>query len=112
MPAYRERVYLCPNENGQPGWILEFPIWWDRREFFQKYGERQIDTGHPFYVNYGILLTQGEALSWDKSSRDEFARDPCSKHAGVLEDMRLWDTRLKHISWMIVESYEWESGLS
>jgi hypothetical protein len=63
MPAYRERVYVCPDQSGQPGWIVEFPEWWDRREFFTKYADRQIDTGNPIYVNYGLLLTQWEA--WD-----------------------------------------------
>ncbi len=66
MPAYRERIYICPGENGQPAWILDFPLWWDRGAFFKKYGDRQIDTGNPFYVDYGLLLTGSEANAWDK----------------------------------------------
>jgi hypothetical protein len=63
MPAYRERVYLCPDQNGQPVWIGEFPAWWDRGEFFKKYGDRCIGTGNPVYVDYGLLLTQSEAYA-------------------------------------------------
>lgn len=47
MPAYRQRVYICPNQSGQPGWIMEFPPWWDQREFFQKYGDRQLHQVTP-----------------------------------------------------------------
>lgn len=111
MPAYRERVYLCPGKSGQPAWVGEFPIWWNRREFFEKYGERGIDTGNPIYVDYGLLLTQWEAAAWDKQCRETFARDARSRHAGMREEMQEWETLLKAAHWVIVESYEWESGL-
>lgn len=53
MPAYRERVYFCPDQNGQPG----------------------------------------------------------SQQTVVAEAMSRWETMLKGASWVIVESYEWESGM-
>jgi hypothetical protein len=111
MPAYRERVYICPNQNGQPGWIVEFPLWWDRREFFKKYGDRQIDTGNPFYMDYGLLLTSWEAAAWDKQCREVFADDPRGRLSAIGEAMRHWEALLQTASWIIVESYEWESGL-
>lgn len=111
MPAYRERVYVCPSESGRPGWIVDFPLWWDRREFFQKYGDRSIDTGSPFSVDYGVLLAQWEAHDWDKQCREAFAEDPRREQPGVREAMHKWETMLKASSWVIVESYEWESGL-
>ena len=111
MPAYRERVYVCPNQSGQPGWIVEFPVWWNRREFFKKYGERQIDTGNPVYVDYGLLLTQGEAAAWDAQCRAAFANDPRGQQPVVQAAMQQWESMLQTASWVIVESYEWESGL-
>lgn len=111
MPAYREKIYICPGENGQPVWISDFPLWWDRRAFFSKYGERQIDTGNPFYVDYGLLLTGSEANVWDKRSREAFANNPDSQEPHVVETMRWLESLLKAASWVIVESYEWESGL-
>jgi hypothetical protein len=111
MPAYRERIYLCPAEHGQPVWVVDFPDWWDRSEFFKKYGERQIDTGNPIYVDYGLLLTAGEAWAWDQRCRDTFAQNPRSQQATVAEAMRQWEMKLKFASWIIVESYEWESGM-
>ena len=112
MPAYRERVYICPAESGQPGWIVEFPLWWDRRAFFEKYSVRQIDTGNTFYVDYGLLLTGWEAIAWDKACREQFDLDSPSKEPFIVEAMQRMESMLSAASWVIVESYEWESGLS
>lgn len=111
MPAYRQRIYVCPSENGQPAWILDFPLWWDRSAFFRKFGDRQIDTGNPFYVDYGLLLTAQEAKAWDKRCRESFAGGARSQEPHVVEAMRQLESTLDSSSWVIVESYEWESGL-
>lgn len=112
MPAYRERVYICPGKDGLPCRILEFPLWWDRAEFFRKYGSRQMDTGNPFYVDYGMLLTGWEALAFDDRCRGLFAQDLRSRQPSVIEAMDQMGSLLKGASWVVVESYEWESGLS
>jgi hypothetical protein len=111
MPAYRERIYICPDENGRPAWIIDFPLWWDRRAFFDKYSDRQIDTGNPFYVDYGLLLTGGEAKAWDKRCKEELAGDPDSQKPHLVEAMGMLASRLSTASWVVVESSEWESGL-
>ena len=91
---------------------MEFPLWWDRREFFEKYSDRQFDTGNPIYVDYGLLLTGGEARAWDMRCREHFTHDPRSKDPFFIETMQHWESLLAAASWVIVESYEWESGLS
>ncbi|MBI4926258.1 MAG: hypothetical protein HY835_00725 [Anaerolineae bacterium] len=117
MPARNERIYLCPSDNGQPGWIMTFPVWWNRSGFLEKYGpfdkpgSRWFDTGNPWYVDYALLLTMGEAAAWDKQCRIAFAGDPRSQHPETVEAMRLLAERLDSTQWVIVESYEWESGL-
>jgi hypothetical protein len=111
MPAYRERVYVCPAQNGQPGWIMDFPVWWNRSAFLEKFGGRQIDTGDPLRVNYALLLAVWEAKAWDEQCRKQFAQDPRSRSEFILEAMRQWESMLEAASWIIVESYEWESGL-
>ena len=111
MPARRERIYICPGENGQPGWTLDFPVWWNRREFFKKYGDRRIDTGNMIYVDYGMLLTGTEARVWDKACRDAFAVTPRGQKPHFREAMSNLQSMLRSASWVIVESYEWESGL-
>ena len=112
MPTYREKVYICPDQNGQPVWITEFPIWWDRAGFLKKYGGRQIDTGNPFYVDYGLLMTGWEAKAWDKQCRAHFAGNPRSRLPSVIETMDRLESMLQAASWVIVESSEWESGLN
>ena len=47
---------------------MDFPVWWKRREFFKKYGERRIDNGDQVYVDYALLLILWEARAWDKGS--------------------------------------------
>jgi hypothetical protein len=111
MPAYSQRIYICPGENGRPVWIVDFPLWWDRGAFFKKYGDRQIDTGNPFYVDYGLLLTGSEANAWDKRCREAFTGEPVNQKPHIAEAMRQLQTKLKTASWVIVESFEWESGL-
>ena len=112
MPAYREKVYIIPSENSQPVGILEFPFWWDRNAFFEKFGHRMIDTGNPFFVDYGLLITGREAIEWDEQCHEQFADDPRARQNYYQESSQTIDTILKAASWIVVESYEWESGLS
>jgi hypothetical protein len=112
MPARAERIYIYPDEVGQPGQVMRFPIWWDRRGFFEKYHDREIDTGHPIYVDYALLLTPGEALEWDKQCRAQSPAGWWSKTPKLQSDMRRLESALKNARWVIVESFEWESGLS
>lgn len=112
MHAYRERVYLCPEKNGQPVSIREFPLWWDRRGFFEHFGPRRIDTGHPIYVDYGLLLSRQDASTWGRQARAAFADDPRNDLPVVRAAMQQWETLLAGTRWLIVESYEWESGLA
>lgn len=117
MPARGERIYLCPRTDGQPGWVMDFPVWWNRSGFFEKHGvfeqadSRWFDTGNPWYVDYALLLTMGEAAAWDKQCRKAFDHDPRSQQAEIAEAMRRLEDRLGEARWVIVESYEWESGL-
>ena len=90
---------------------MDFPVWWDRRGFFDKYRDREIDLGHPAYVDYAFLLTRSEALAWDERCRERFSADPRSKRPGVVSDMQQLESALREARWVIVESYEWESGL-
>jgi hypothetical protein len=105
-------MYICPEQNGQPAWIMEFPLWWERGYFFREFGERQFDTGNLFYVDYELLLAGWEAMAWDDRCRERFAKDPCSKETFLTEAMQRLETLLETVSWVIAESYEWESGLS
>ncbi len=111
MPAYRERVYLCPDATGKPVWVGPMPVWWDRRSFFAQFGERRVDTGNPTYVDYVLILTQGEAWAWDQQRRERFLEERPGEPDALAEEMNAWEVQLRKARWVIVESYEWESGL-
>ena len=110
MPARNERIYLCP-QAGQPVQVVDFPLWWDRRGFFETFGDRAIDLGNPLYVDDALLLTSWEARAWDKKCREAFAQDPSSERPHMVLAMERLQSALESAKWVIVESYEWESGL-
>jgi hypothetical protein len=99
------------SEADQPDRTMDFPLWWDRRGFFEKYGGRQIDLGHPLYVDYALLLTSWEARAWDERCREKFRTDPSSKRPHMVSAMQRLQSALEKARWVVVESYEWESGL-
>lgn len=98
-------------EAGEQDLVVDFPLWWDRRAFFGKFGDRQVDTGNPFYVDYEYMLTPEEALAWDKECREKFSADPNSLKPHIVSAMQQLHSALKEASRVVVESNEWESGL-
>ena len=111
MPARNQRLYLYASKVDQPGQVIDFPLWWDRREFFNKYGDRQVDLGNPVYVDYALLLAPSEVLEFDKECIEKFHADPRTNSQLFISAMEQLQSALKKASWVIVESYEWESGL-
>ena len=57
---------------------MDFPLRWDRRGFFEKYRDREIDLGNPIYVDYALMVTSWEALAWDKQCREQSTGGPSS----------------------------------
>jgi len=91
---------------------MEFPFWWDSGQLFDKYKERRIDTGNPLYADFGLVLSSAEAIEWENYCREQFAPDPHAREPYIAESMERWQSLMGSASWVIVESYEWESGLS
>jgi hypothetical protein len=111
MPARSERIYVFPDQSGQPGLIMRFPVWWNRSEFFKRYSHREIDLGNPIDANFVFVLTSAEAIAWNKECAEQFSLTSISSKNSVVEDMSQVESVFRNASWVIVESYEWESGL-
>lgn len=111
MPARSERLYIFPDRNGDPCRIIPFPSWWDRGAFMDKYRKREIDTDNPIDANYVWLLTPGEAITWNKSCVGQFSKFHPGRESTILYETLELESLLRNASWVIVESYEWESGL-
>lgn len=110
MPARSERITVVPDRNGQPVQIMRFPLWWDRAAFIEKFSDRELDTGNPIDWNLAWLLSAAEAAVWDDLCQAEFAKDPRSGDPNVQAEMRQFGSLLRQAAWVVVESYEWESG--
>lgn len=111
MPARSERLYLCPEQDGEPCRVVRFPHWWDRPRFFDRFRNREVDTGHPAYVDLGFLLTPGEALTLHDESRAAYLQAHPDAGHELLARMDELREALGRSSWVVVGSYEWESGL-
>jgi len=111
MPARAERIYLYPDSHfdrlSEPGHILEFPSWWDRREFFSRFKSREVDCSNPVDQISAFLLFVDDAFAFDKEcverSAIKLGAIPSHIHNKQAEFMDL----LRRSKWMIVESYEW-----
>jgi hypothetical protein len=111
MPARSERITVVPDESGLPARTMRFPFWWNRAAFFERFKAREIDTGNPIDWNLAWLLSGAEADVWNDLSKAEFSKDPRNEEPAVQEEMCQTGSLLRQAAWVIVESYEWESGL-
>ena len=110
MPARNARIRVYMQDPAQDQ-VMDFPLWWDRRAFFAEYGYRKTDTGNPFYVDYAYDLTPQEALEWDDEARARFSADPNNLKPHIVSAMQELYAALKEAKRVVVEDYEWESGL-
>jgi hypothetical protein len=111
MPARSERMYIFPDKNGEPCLIRPFPHWWNRSEFIKKYQHREIDLGNPIDANYVWLLNSAEAITWNEKRKEDLSHNSVGSGQNISEDIRHLESALRKSSWVIVESYEWESGM-
>lgn len=110
MPARAERVYICPSQDGQPARVIPFPTWWDRAAFMDRFRDRRTDRGNPIDANDIYVLGGGEAYLWDRQCRERALAERGNTDSGTLAEMRRLEATFLDASWVIVESYEWESG--
>ena len=113
MPARRERLIVCPVEGAAPGRVLDWPLWWDRRGLLERYRSREVDTGNPWYVDFAILLTGGEARAFDEACRAKHAQEAQGPTGAAHLEARMREVAeaLAEAEWVVLESREWESGL-
>jgi hypothetical protein len=91
--------------------MMPFPYWWSRGEFMNRYQKREIDLGNPIDANFVWVLNSAEAAAWNEECVKLFAGDPLSRNQQIVGDQRKLEDALKHSQWVLVESYEWESGM-
>ena len=110
MPARAERIHLYSAIPNIPNRIIDFPAWWDRRLFFDQFGERQHETANQFDVNYSYKLTAEEALHFDTVCQKLAYPNPGDIRPLVQNLINDFRSMVVDCKWVIIESYEWESG--
>lgn len=110
MPARTERLYIFPDRDGGPCRIIPFPSWWDRGAFMERYRGREIDFDNPIDANFAWLLAGAEAAAWNKNCIEQFSRANPGSESRISGDNSELESLLNNAGWVIVESYEWESG--
>ena len=113
MP-FSTRIRGVALRGDEPGWSVENVFWWDTWALLEKYPHRILEG--LAYTDYVLVLTPVEAMEWQRHLREAFDRDP-NRHsaAAQYESVEAFSRRLEatqyDIRWVIVEMYEWESGM-
>lgn len=110
MPAIAYRIYLCPAAHGLPAYVSRMPLWWNSSELFSAYRSRMIDIQGLVYDDSAILLTGAEAADFDDRASAEYASS-VTVEPQIKAQMAEIRSALSAVKWVIVEAYEWESGL-
>ena len=114
-------VWVVPREAGRACAIFRGPSWWNSDtlppEHLALYAERYIDTQNPFWMDSVRLFTAEEALAMDRAAREglrAYYRNVLgrglSRHQ--IREMARFRRALKQALWVVVYTYEWESGLA
>ncbi len=114
------RVWVVPKEAGNACAIFRGPWWWDRNtlapEYLELYAARYIDTNNPFWMDSVRLFSGDEARAMDKVAREGY-RAYCREFFGrglrrpEIQEMARFSRALKRAEWVVIYTYEWESGL-
>ncbi len=111
MPAKAERLYLYPDlhfdRKSEPGQIVEFPVWWDRREFFKLFKSREVDCSNPVDQKSAYLLSVDDALAFDKECLGKTTARLGTIPLHIRDGQAEFIEALRQAKWVIVESYEW-----
>ena len=111
MPARAERLYLYPDlhfdRQSEPGCILEFPSWWDRREFFRRFKAREVDCSNAVDEKSAYLMFVDDAFAFDRECLERSVIKPGTVPPHIRDRQAEFVDALRQSKWAIVESYEW-----
>ena len=117
---HREWVWIVPREDGPASRSFFGPLWWfcttTAPVFAERFWSRFRDTGNPLWVDYVGLLSGDEARAWNDEATALFIQERRSSSSRGLnawerEHMAEFARWLSQAVWVVVFSYEWESGL-
>jgi hypothetical protein len=112
--AFSVKIRGVPVEDGASCWSFDNIFWWDMNLVRERLPVREI-VDATLYQDYVVIMTPAEAIEWNRSFSDSYrkahaAAGACDNDAIDRLGQRLESTR-DAMRWIVVERYEWESGL-
>jgi hypothetical protein len=112
--AFSVKIRGIPIKDDQPLWSVDNVIWWDIPLLMQNYPGREIEDQN-LYLDYVIVLTPDEAVLWNERFREDCQKKGLLQHEdGIKQIKELGDkleTSKNTLRWILIERYEWESGM-
>ncbi|RME80108.1 MAG: hypothetical protein D6775_16975 [Caldilineae bacterium] len=121
--VHRGQVWLVPDEAGEAAAVVEGPLWWQitdevRRAFVERFADRFVDESNPLWSDYVHVLTGEEARAFDELAQ-RLTREYVERAGSARYWYREVRPRMKRLAevleravWVVVYTYEWESGLA
>ena len=120
--ATRTRIVGVPVQDKHPVWVVDYILWWPMGTLIGNIGTQNAVSGFresvdsTLYLDYVGIFNKEEFVRLNDDYKARFLADEDKKplHAEQQGRMRDVDTMLKQhldIKWILVEQYEWESGL-
>ena len=120
--AFTIRIIGVPIQNNAPVWTVDHVLWWRMEDFIGNKGEildprfrESVDSAQ--YLDYVGLFNKEEFTSLNEKYKQAFLSDP---KRDVLHDaqkplMAKVDEYLRQrldVKYILVEQYEWETGMN
>ena len=121
--ATRIRIIGVPVQANHEIWVVDHVLWWPVEDYVGKIGREKAVPGFresvdsTLYLDYVGIFNKEEFARLNDSHKAEFLADVRRKpiHAEQQVRMKDIDNHLKQrqdIKWILVEQYEWESGMN
>ena len=121
--ATRIRIIGVPVQGNREVWVVDHVLWWPVEKYVQKIGHGDAVPGFresvdsTLYLDYVGIFNKEEFVRLNDSHKAEFLADARRNlvHAEQQKRMKEMDDLLKQrhdIKWILVEQYEWESGMN
>ncbi|MFZ5856326.1 MAG: hypothetical protein ACOYZ6_05810 [Chloroflexota bacterium] len=121
--ATRIRIIGVPVQGNREVWVVDHVLWWPVEKYVQEIGHEDAIPGFresvdsTLYFDYVGIFNKEEFVRLNDSHKAEFLADARRKpvHAEQQKRMSDIDDYLKQrqdTKWILVEQYEWESGMN
>ena len=121
--ATRIRIIGVPVQGNREVWVVDHVLWWPVEKYVQKLGHEDAIPGFresvdsTLYLDYVGIFNREEFINLNDRYKAEFLANSNKKplHNEQQKRMGYVDQYLRQrldIKWILVEKYEWETGMN